>query len=161
MSGTEEDRHDEPTLEDALALALEAHRGHVYPAPDPEPYILHPIRVMLGVSLPEARIVALLHDVVEDTDLTLKTLKDHGFGLPILEAVDSLTRRPGEAYEDYIRRLASNPIAREVKLSDLRDNLANNRSLPRTDDNLARIARYEHAQRVLTRRMRNPRTAER
>jgi (p)ppGpp synthase/HD superfamily hydrolase len=150
VSGTEEDRHDGPTLEDALALALEAHRGQVYPAPDPEPYILHPIRVMLGVSLPEARIVAVLHDVVEDTDLTLKTLKDHGFGLRILEAVDSLTRRPGEAYEDYVRRLASNPIAREVKLSDLQDNLANNRLLPRTDDNLARIARYEHAQRVLT-----------
>jgi (p)ppGpp synthase/HD superfamily hydrolase len=105
---------------------------------------------MLGVSLPEARIVAVLHDVVEDTNLTLETLEDNGFGPPILDALDALSRRPGEAYEDYIQRLAPNLIAREVKLSDLRDNLANNRSLPHTDDNLARIARYEDAQRVLT-----------
>jgi (p)ppGpp synthase/HD superfamily hydrolase len=139
-----------PTIEDALLVAVEAHRGQVYPAPDPEPFILHPLRVMLGVPSGVAQIVAMLHDVVEDTDVTLSGLEEMGFDRPILDAVDCLSRRPGEAYEDYIHRLAVNPIAQQVKLSDLRDNLVNNRALPPTRDNLARIARYEAAQRTLT-----------
>lgn len=139
----------EPTLEDALNLAIEAHRGQLYPSPDPEPYILHPLRVMLGVPSRVAQIVAVLHDVVEDTRVTLSTLEERGFGRPILDAVDCLSHRPGETYEDYIDRLGADPIARQVKLSDLRDNLANNRALPPTQDNLARIARYERAQRIL------------
>jgi len=138
-----------PTLEDALDLAIEAHRGQVYPSPDPEPFILHPLRVMLGVPSGVAQIVAVLHDVVEDTKVTLTALEKRGFGKPVLDAVDCLSHRPGEAYDDYIKRLAINPIARQVKLSDLRDNLANNRTLPPTPDNLARIDRYERAQRTL------------
>jgi (p)ppGpp synthase/HD superfamily hydrolase len=139
----------EPTLEDALDLAIEAHRGQVYPSPDPEPFILHPLRVMLGVPSGVAQIVAVLHDVVEDTKVTLTALEERGFGKPVLDAVDCLSHRPGESYDDYINRLAINPIARQVKLSDLRDNLANNRTLPPTQDNLARIDRYERAQRTL------------
>jgi (p)ppGpp synthase/HD superfamily hydrolase len=138
-----------PSLEDALDLAIEAHRGQVYPSPDPEPFILHPLRVMLGVPSGVAQIVAVLHDVVEDTEVTLMALGERGFGKPVLDAVDCLSQRPGEAYDDYINRLAINPIARQVKLSDLRDNLANNRKLPPTPDNLARIDRYERAQRTL------------
>jgi (p)ppGpp synthase/HD superfamily hydrolase len=141
----------EATLEDALKLATEAHRGQLYPSPEPEPFILHPLRVMLGVHSRAAQIAAILHDVVEDTNATLSTLEEAGFGRPILDAVDCLSRRPGEAYENYIHRLAADPIARLVKLSDLRDNLANNRALPPTQDNLARIARYERAQRTLSR----------
>jgi (p)ppGpp synthase/HD superfamily hydrolase len=141
---------DEPTLQEALGLAIEAHRGQVYPSPNPEPFILHPLRVMLSVPSGIAQIVAVLHDVVEDTDVTLSSLEEMGFGRPILEAVDCLSHRPGEAYEDYIRRLAANPIARQVKLSDLRDNLTNNRALPPNRENLARIARYERAQQTLT-----------
>jgi (p)ppGpp synthase/HD superfamily hydrolase len=148
-----------PTLEDAIELAIQAHRGQIYPSPEPEPYILHPLRVMLDVTSIVARVVAVLHDVVEDTNVTLEELEDRGFDRSILEAVDCLSRRPGEAYEDYIRRLATNPIAREVKLSDLRDNLANNRALSPTEDNVARIARYERAQRVLTRSDSGPQTA--
>jgi (p)ppGpp synthase/HD superfamily hydrolase len=148
VNGMKHDR-DEPTLEDAIGLAVEAHRGQVYPSPDPEPYVLHSIRVMLGVTSRVAQIVAVLHDVVEDTNVTLKALEESGFGRPILDAVDCLSHRPGEAYEDYIDRLAANPLARQVKLADLRDNLANNRALPPTQENLARIAQYERAQRAL------------
>jgi (p)ppGpp synthase/HD superfamily hydrolase len=139
----------DPTLDDALAVALEAHRGRLYPAPNPEPFILHPLRVMLGVTSKAAQIVAILHDVVEDSDVTLGDLKDRGFNALIVDAVDHLTRREGEDYEDYIGRVGSNPLAREVKLSDLADNLANNRALPETPDNLTRIARYERAERTL------------
>jgi hypothetical protein len=95
------------------------------------------------------QIVAILHDVVEDTDVTLSALEKRGFDRLVLDAVDCLSHRAGEGYEDYIDRLAANPIARQVKLSDLRDNLANNRALPPTPDNLARIDRYERAQRTL------------
>jgi hypothetical protein len=74
---------------------------------------------MLGVTSRVAQIVAVLHDVVEDTSVTLSALEKRGFGRPILDAVDCLSHRPGEAYEDYIHRLAADPIARQVKLSDL------------------------------------------
>ncbi len=138
-----------PSLEDAIVLATRAHLGQLYPSPEPEPYILHPLRVMLRVTSPVARIVAVLHDVVEDTDVTFRDLEERGFGKSILNALDRLTRRPGEDYDDYIHRLAADPIAREVKLSDIQDNLGNNRALPPTPDNLARIARYERAQGTL------------
>jgi (p)ppGpp synthase/HD superfamily hydrolase len=137
------------TIEDALSVAVEAHRGQSYPAPEPEPFILHPLRVMLGVTSGAAQIVALLHDVVEDTPVTIRDLADQGFDKQIVHAVDCLSRRSGEPYEGYIERVASDDLAREVKLSDLEDNLRNNRALPRTPDNLARIARYEQALRVL------------
>ncbi len=148
MSRTQAAR-SEPSLDDAIVLALEAHRGQVYPAPEPEPYIFHPLRVMLGVTSRVAQIVAVLHDVVEDSDTTLSALAELGFSQAILDALDCITHRPGEAYEDYVDRLAANPVARQVKLSDLRDNLANNRALPPTSGNLARIARYERALRAL------------
>lgn len=148
MSRTQAAR-GEPSLEEALAIAVEAHRGQVYPAPEPEPYILHPLRVMLGVSSRVAQVVAVLHDVVEDSDTTLSALAERGFSQAVLDALDCITHRPGEAYEVYVDRLSANPIAREVKLSDLRDNLANNRALSPTPENLARIARYERALRTL------------
>ena len=60
--------------------------------------------------------VAVLYDVVEATNVTLRTLEEQGFGRPILDALDCLTHRLGEAYEDYIHRVAADPIARQVKL---------------------------------------------
>jgi (p)ppGpp synthase/HD superfamily hydrolase len=140
-----------PTIEDALAVAIEAHRGQWYPAPEPEPFILHPLRVTLGVSSGMARIVALLHDVVEDSPLTLDDLAERGFDRSVLIAVDCLSRRSGESYADYIERVLTDDLACEVKLSDLADNLSNNRVLPATTETLARIERYEDALRVLRR----------
>jgi guanosine-3',5'-bis(diphosphate) 3'-pyrophosphohydrolase len=138
-----------PTIEDALLVAVEAHRGQLYPAPEPEPFILHPLRVMLGVKSGAARVVAVLHDVVEDSEVTLRDLEERGFDALILDAVDHVTRQDGEDYADYIRRVGRNALATEVKLSDLADNLANNRALPPTEDNLNRIARYERATETL------------
>jgi (p)ppGpp synthase/HD superfamily hydrolase len=137
------------TIEDALVVAAEAHRGQSYPAREPEPFIMHPLRVMLGVAGEPARIVALLHDVVEDSPMTLRDLVARGFDQSTVDAVDCLSRRDAEPYDAYIRRVATNRLARDVKLCDLADNLANNRALPATPDNLARIARYEDALRVL------------
>jgi (p)ppGpp synthase/HD superfamily hydrolase len=142
--------HRTGALEEALGVAIEAHRGQMYPAPEPEPFILHPLRVMLGVTSRTAQIVALLHDVVEDSEFTLRKLAERGFDPLILDAIDCLSRRPNENYDRYISRVAGNRLAREVKLSDLADNLANNRALPPTPESVARIVRYELAQRILS-----------
>jgi (p)ppGpp synthase/HD superfamily hydrolase len=104
---------------------------------------------MFGVTSRTAQIVAVLHDVVEDSEFTLTDLAARGFDAEVVAAVDCLTRRGDETYADYILRAAQDPIAREVKLADLADNLANNRALPPTPENRARIGRYEEAQRVL------------
>ena len=135
-----------PTLEDAIALAAQAHQGQVYPTPSGEPFILHPLRVMLQVEADIERIVAVLHDVVEDTAYTLDDLHRLGYPDEAIEALHRLTRRDGEPYEAYIGRVAGNPIARRVKLADLADNLANNRRLEPTAQNRARVERYERAQ---------------
>jgi (p)ppGpp synthase/HD superfamily hydrolase len=134
-----------PSVEDAITLAARAHRGQRYPSPEREPYIFHPLRIMLSLGNPAGQIVAVLHDAVEDTDLELRHLVDAGYPPEIVVAVDSLTHRAQESYGEYIERLAGNEIARRVKLADLRENLANNRRLPTSPENAERIARYERA----------------
>jgi len=83
-----------PGLEDAIALALEAHRGQT--RPDGTPYVLHPLRVMLALEDEGDRIAAVLHDVVEDSPVTLEELRQRGYAADVVEAVDRLTRREGE-----------------------------------------------------------------
>ncbi len=134
-----------PTLEDAIALAATAHRAQVYPVPGGEPFILHPLRVMLGVEGDVERVVAVLHDVVEDTVCTLDDLRQAGYPGTVVDALDLLTHRDGETYEAYIGRVAADPIARRVKLADLADNLATNRRLASIPDTRGRIERYERA----------------
>ena len=135
-----------PTLEDAIGLAVKAHQGQVYTTPSGEPFILHPLRVMLQVEADIERIVAVLHDLVEDTAYTLDDLHRLGYPDEAIEALDCLTLRDGEPYEAYIDRVAGNPIARRVKLADVADNLANHRWLEPTAQNRARVERYERAQ---------------
>jgi (p)ppGpp synthase/HD superfamily hydrolase len=131
------------TLERAIAIAALAHKGQVDKAG--APYVLHPLRMMLAVKTPEARIAAVLHDVVEDTAVTLEELKGEGFPASVLEAVDALTKREGEDYEAFIRRVAPNPIAREVKLADLRDNSDLSRIAEPTERDRERIRKYQRA----------------
>lgn len=106
----------------AYEIALAAHEGQTRWGG--EPYISHPLAVSKMVMTPEEKVVALLHDVVEDTDVTLEDLEQHGFGDRIIRAVDALTHREGEEYYHYIERLSGNDIAIEVKLADLRHNLS-------------------------------------
>jgi len=104
-----------------LSLALKAHAGQVdrFGAP----YILHPLRVMHRVKSPEAMIAAILHDVIEDSPMTLQELAEYGFGPDIIFAVDCLSKRDNELYEDYIKRVKLSGLAVEVKLADLEDNM--------------------------------------
>ena len=131
------------TLERAIAIAATAHEGQVDKAG--APYVLHPLRMMLAVTTPEARIAAVLHDVVEDTPVTLEQLRAEGFPAAVIEAVEALTKREGEDYEAFIRRVAPNPIAREVKLADLRDNSDLTRIAEPTEKDRARIDKYRRA----------------
>jgi (p)ppGpp synthase/HD superfamily hydrolase len=135
------------TFEDALAIALEAHRGQLDKAG--QPYIMHPLRVMMRMSTPTERIVAILHDVVEDSPTTFDDLRAAGFGEEIVRPVDHLTRREGEAYEELIERAAQHPLAHRVKLADLEDNMTITR-LQRLDERaVERLGRYLRAYRRL------------
>jgi GTP diphosphokinase / guanosine-3',5'-bis(diphosphate) 3'-diphosphatase len=107
-------------LEAAIRIALHAHAGQVDKAG--QPYILHPLRVMMACSTIEQRIVAVLHDVVEDSGHDVSDIEEW-FGDDIALAVDALTRRSGETYTSFIRRCAENPLARYVKNLDLADNM--------------------------------------
>jgi (p)ppGpp synthase/HD superfamily hydrolase len=138
---------DRPTIEDAVALAARAHRGQVDKAG--QTYLLHLLRVMLQFEDEAARIVAVLHDVLEDTAVTVDVLRQAGYSEEALAALDALTRRPGESYEDFIDRAASNPLARRVKLADLADNMNRKRLDAIGDSGKTRLDRYRAARRRL------------
>jgi (p)ppGpp synthase/HD superfamily hydrolase len=131
------------TLERAIALAAEAHAGQVDKAG--APYILHPLRVMLRLASVEERIAAVLHDVVEDCGWTLERLRAEGFSDRVIAAIDALTRRPAETYEQFVLRAAANPIARRVKLADLWDNSDLSRIANPTPKDHERIEKYRRA----------------
>ena len=127
-------------LETAIRIAVEAHAGQK--DKNGQPYILHPLRVMARVMTEDQKIVAILHDVIEDTPWTPDQLKDRGFPPHILQALDCVTKRKGEAYEDFVTRSASNPIASRVKLADLEDNMDVRRLPQITPKDQERLAKY-------------------
>ncbi|MCH5319851.1 MAG: GTP pyrophosphokinase [Paramuribaculum sp.] len=86
-------------------------------------YFQHPMRVAMKCEKDEEKIVALLHDTLEDTDVTREFLLEQGFPEEIIEAIESVTRRPEEDYFDFIKRAKQNHIGRVVKIHDLEDNL--------------------------------------
>src|SRR5688572_12689020 len=109
------------TLEDAIAIAAQAHRRQKDKAG--AAYILHPLRLMMRMKTESEKIAAILHDVVEDTGWTIEMLRDQDFSEEVLEAVECLTKREGESYEEFIERAGTNPVARRVKIADLEDNM--------------------------------------
>jgi (p)ppGpp synthase/HD superfamily hydrolase len=132
------------TLERAIVIAAEGHAGVKDKAG--APYILHPLRMMLALSSPDERIVAVLHDVCEDCPgWTLDQLRAEGFPDHIITALDSVTKREGEDYESFVRRAAANPIGRQVKLADLRDNSQLSRISQPTQSDFDRIEKYRMA----------------
>lgn len=112
-------------LDRAIAIAVELHENQTDKAG--QPYVLHPLRVMLAMESDVERIIAVLHDVAEDDELGWQAVHDGGFEPEIIEAIDAITRREDEGYFDYIRRAGSNPLARKVKIADLADNLSETR----------------------------------
>jgi hypothetical protein len=142
------------TIEKALQIAAKAHEGQK--DKDGQPYILHPLRVMHTVEGLEAQIVGVLHDVVEDTSVTLDDLRAAGFSETILAAVRCVTHDKDESYADYVVRCKGNPIGRQVKLADLGDNARLSRTILREDQldrDLGRMCKYALAYKFLTDRL--------
>jgi (p)ppGpp synthase/HD superfamily hydrolase len=131
------------TLERAIAIAAEAHTGQVDKAG--APYILHPIRVMLRVTSVEEQMAAVLHDIVEDTTITLDMLLAEGFPREVVRAVDALTKRSSETYEAFVARAAMDPIGRSVKLADLAENSDLTRIQSPTTKDIERVEKYRRA----------------
>lgn len=137
-----------PTLEHAIALAVEKHTGQVDKYG--KPYILHPLRVMFKLNGQTEQTVGILHDVVEDSDITFDDLRQMGYSEDIVTALDGVTRRNDETYEEFVQRSKQHPISRRVKLADLEDNMDIRRlSNELTEKDFARLQRYRAAWELL------------
>lgn len=131
-------------FETALEIAVKAHKGQVNK--NGVAYILHPLAVAGLLDTLELKTIAILHDTIEDADVTAEYLLEKGIPKHIVEAVQLLTKPEDEEYESYLRRVKENPLAKQVKLADL----ANNTDPKRASGlNEARREKYELAKRVL------------
>lgn len=128
---------------EAVLLATKAHANQQDKGG--QPYILHPLRVMMYMSSDEARAVAVLHDVLEDTDVTADDLRKAGFPKEVVEAIMILTKNTKEDYDSYIIKVKQNQLARAVKIADIKDNLNLTRIPEPTEADLARIEKYKRA----------------
>lgn len=127
----------------ALELAVEKHKNQTDKAGNP--YILHPLHVMENVNSKEGKIVAILHDIIEDTDVTEDYLLKIGLSKRIVDAVVALTRSEDMDYQEYIKTLSSNPLAKEVKLADLEHNMDLKRLPTLEEKDLERNRKYQIA----------------
>ena len=135
-------------LERAIEIAQEAHKG--VKDKGGHDYIHHPIRVMHAMSNDQEKIVAILHDVVEDSDWTFERLKEEGFEDSVIESLRCVTKYSEEEdYQEFIKRAATNKIATKVKIADIEDNLDLSRLGTLTEKDLTRIEKYKKALKYL------------
>ena len=135
------------TLEQAISLAAKQHEGQVDKAN--APYILHPLRVMLNTPTIEHKIVAVLHDILEDTETTIEDLYQFGFQEHIIDAIVALTKKQGETRLEAAQRARQNPIARVVKLADINDNMDLSRISSPTSKDFERLNEYQQVRDIL------------
>ena len=131
----------------AMRLSFKAHEGQLDRCGIP--YVTHPLHLAEQMSDEDSTVAALLHDVAEDTDYSLEDLRRMAFPPRALEAVALLTHDPVEPYLDYVARVKQNPVARTVKLADLRHNSDLTRLDTVTERDLARVEKYAAALRLL------------
>ena len=131
----------------AIKIAFVAHAGQLDRSG--MPYILHPIHVAEQMKDEDTCVAALLHDVVEDTDITIEELRGYGFTEEQLEAVRLLTRLEEVDYLDYVRNLRDNPIAKAVKIEDLKHNSDVTRMETLSEDDRERFEKYKKAMEIL------------
>ena len=134
-------------LDRAIEIALDAHEDQTDKAG--ATYIRHPLRLMQQMETEQTRISAVLHDVVEDSDYSLSDIENE-FNTEIRNAVDSLTKRDGESYQEFAERAGEHPIARQIKIADLEDNMDVTRLDTVTEEDAERLAKYKRAHRKLT-----------
>ena len=135
------------TLEQAITIAVHAHAGQVDKAG--QPYLLHPLRIMLKLETNDERIAGVLHDVVEDTPVTIEDLEAKGLTGSALEAVRLLTKTKGADYDAYLVPIKDHAVAKAVKLRDLEDNLDCRRLPTITEQDHERLNQYLSAHRFL------------
>ena len=135
-------------LERAIEIAVAAHKGAVDKGG--QPYILHPLVVMMSLKTDEEKIVGVLHDVVEDTDWTFEALKQEGFSEDIIEALQSVTKSDSDSnYLDFVERAKANAIGRNVKIADLKHNMDVSRIPSISDLDIERLERYKKSLEIL------------
>ena len=138
----------ETLLNLAISIANQAHAGQLDKAG--KPYISHPLTVMAQMDTLESKIVAVLHDAIEDSDLTIEGLVKQGFPEFITDAIAAITKLDGEQYEDYIIRVKSNAIARKVKIADVTHNMDISRIANPNAKDLQRLEKYKKVLQELT-----------
>lgn len=126
----------------ALKIAETAHKGQIDKAG--KPYINHPIKVASIFEDDASYIIAILHDVVEDSNVTISDLINYGFPTNITDALEAITKR-GESYEEYLKKVKSNALATRVKIEDLRHNMDLSRIPTPMKKDFDRIKKYEYA----------------
>ena len=136
-----------PTIEHAIEIAANAHAGQRDKAGQPS--IFHPLRVMFRVNGEHEQMAAVLHDVVEDTAITIDDLAREGFPSEVLRAIAALTKLPGETRLEAAARAAADPIARKVKLADNAENMDLSRIPNPTEKDYARCREYEEVRALL------------
>ena len=127
----------------AMLIAYHAHRDHVHKGG--MPYIFHPLHLAEQMDTEYSVITALLHDVIEDSDISLEDLKAEGFPEPILEALSLLTHEKQVPYLEYVQRLKGNELARKIKLADLTHNSDVSRLSVQDDSSRQRFEKYQRA----------------
>ena len=135
----------------AIAIAEKAHAGQIDKAG--KPYILHPLTVMAQMDDVESKIVAVLHDAIEDSDLTINELSQQGFPELITEAIAAITKLDGELYDDYLLRVMGNAIAFKVKIADVTHNMDISRIANPSTKDFQRLEKYQKVLNQLTERM--------
>jgi (p)ppGpp synthase/HD superfamily hydrolase len=134
-------------LEKAISIAVNAHSGLTDKGGSP--YILHPLRLMLKFSKEDEMIVAVLHDVIEDTEIAITDLINLGFSDRVINALRLLTKNPSETYQQYIENISTNDLARKIKIEDLKDNMDISRLPEISPKDLERLAKYHRAVKTL------------
>ena len=131
----------------AIKIAVDSHRDQIDKGGNP--YILHPLRVMLSMNNESDRICALLHDVIEDSVLTFDDLRNYGFTEELLQTIECLTKRVGEPYESFVKRVLADKRAIRIKIADIEDNMDLSRISNISEADLKRVKKYEWALSVL------------
>jgi (p)ppGpp synthase/HD superfamily hydrolase len=140
--------HKAPTLADAISLATDAHKGQYDNSG--VSYIQHSLRIMHRMNTRTEQFVGVLHDIIEDTPIILQVLKEKGYSQEVIDALDHLTKRKSEKYDEFLKRCRANPIALKVKIADLEDSMDIRRLDKVTESDLEWLNRDLVAWRFLT-----------
>ena len=132
----------------AMKICFEAHKNQL--DQNGVPYVFHPIHLAEQMTDEKTICVALLHDVIEDTDVTTADLMNEGLPLSVINLVLLLTKQPSEDYFSYISRISENSAATRVKLADLRHNSDLSRLKQITEEDLERVEKYKKAIKILS-----------